>query len=364
MARHYLLLEPFYGGSHQRFCEAVETAVPGVWTRLTLRDRHWKWHARGCITYWTQTYPDVLGQRYDAIFTSSLVPICELVALNPGLIDVPIIVYCHENQFSYPNRQHRERDNHFGFSEFINFQMASHVVFNSEFNRSSFLSNARKFLKRMPDCSVVEQLTKIEQKSEIIPVLFDHPTQAPTPSKGVHPDGPLILWNHRWEHDKDPETFFEALHQIDVLDRPFRLSLCGQKFSRVPPCFTHGIQSLAPHIVNEAPLASRSEYASLLSEVDIVISTAQHEFFGISMLEATLSGAHPLVPNRLVYPEIYPAEFHYQTPDHLVSRLNELIDDYMAGVSLRADRRHLFEHLTYQVDVRFQTLFDRACVQS
>ncbi len=359
MVRNYLLLEPFYGGSHKRFCEAVEKAVPGQWTRLTLRDRHWKWHARGCISYWTQTHPDILKQPYDAIFTSSLVPLCELIALNPSLAGVPTIVYCHENQFSYPNRQHRERDNHFGFSEFVNFQVATKVVFNSAFNRDSFLENARKFLKRMPDCSVIDQLEKIAEKSEIIPVLFDYPTVEPMPTDSIDPRGPLILWNHRWEHDKDPETFFDVLHTLDAQGCPFRLSLCGQKFSRVPECFSHGIESLAKHIVNDAPFASRDEYTAQLGEVDIVVSTAKHEFFGISMLEATLCGAYPLVPNRLVYPEIYPSEFRYDTPRDLVNRLTELINAYMSGTSLRADRRHLFAHLSQNIDERFRQLFDR-----
>lgn len=357
-ARNYLMLEPFYGGSHQQFCESLERTVPGQWTRLTLKAKHWKWHARSCVTYWTQTQPQVLEQRYDVVFTSSLVPICELIALNPSLSGVPIIVYCHENQFSYPSRQPRERDNHFGFSEFINFQLATQVVFNSEFNRSSFLQNARKFLKRMPDCSLLSQLLKIEQKSKVIPVLFDYPDIEPKPTQSVHPDGPLILWNHRWEHDKNPEAFFEALLSLHTQGHPFRLSLCGQKFSRVPECLTQGIEDLAQHIVNDEPFARRADYTALLGEADIVVSTANHEFFGISMLEATLCGAYPLVPNRLVYPEIYPSEFHFEADRDLSSRLSILIGDYMAGRSLRADRRHLFGHLVDGVDEQFRRLFE------
>ena len=49
------------------------------------------------------------------------------------------------------------------------------------------------------------------------------------------------------------------------------------------------------------------------------------------MLEATMAGAYPLVPNRLVYPEMYPAEFLYEDDSTLCKRLLSLCDDYSSG---------------------------------
>jgi glycosyltransferase involved in cell wall biosynthesis len=49
---------------------------------------------------------------------------------------------------------------------------------------------------------------------------------------------------------------------------------------------------------------SRREYESALADADVVISTAVHEFFGISVVEAIAAGAQPLLPRRLAYPEI------------------------------------------------------------
>jgi hypothetical protein len=39
---------------------------------------------------------------------------------------------------------------------------------------------------------------------------------------------------------------------------------------------------------------------------DFVVFTAHHETFDMAMIEAAYSGAHPLVPRRLSYPEIFP----------------------------------------------------------
>jgi hypothetical protein len=49
----------------------------------------------------------------------------------------------------------------------------------------------------------------------------------------------------------------------------------------------------------------RAGYEAALFEADVFVSTAAHEFFGLSAVEATLAGAYPLVPRRLAYPEVF-----------------------------------------------------------
>ena len=50
------------------------------------------------------------------------------------------------------------------------------------------------------------------------------------------------------------------------------------------------------------------KYLKILSEADIIVSTAIHEFFGISVVEAIAAGAYPLLPKRLAYPEVLALE--------------------------------------------------------
>ncbi|OIP30943.1 MAG: hypothetical protein AUK47_23770 [Deltaproteobacteria bacterium CG2_30_63_29] len=341
-----LYVEPYEGGSHQYFGDQLVAGLDFEWTRLTLPARNWKWRMYGAASWFTLKNQETLQQEYDVLLCSSFVPLAEFKGLNPRLARTPCVLYFHENQFHYPIRHKKgERELHFGLLQMVSALAAERVCFNSEHNRDSFLEGAKQLLSFMPDYVPVEWLVQIRKKSRVLPLPLSLPTDLDFEELDVERErGPLILWNHRWEHDKNPELFFAALRVLIQSDTPFRVAVCGQQFSDVPPVFEHAREWLGERVVSWGHLPSRAAYEALLRRSHIAVSTSDQEFFGLSMLEATHFGARPLVPRRLVYPELYPAEFLYQDSKDLFENLQALCQAWTYGrIELRADRRRLTE---------------------
>lgn len=101
----------------------------------------------------------------------------------------------------------------------------------------------------------------------------------------------------------------------------FVLSMLGEVYSEVPEIIKTLKQTLADKISVFGFLPSKEDYYKLLCQADVVVSTAKHEFYGVSMLEAAWLGCYPLCPNSLVYPEIYPSECLYNTEQQLYKLL-------------------------------------------
>jgi glycosyltransferase involved in cell wall biosynthesis len=329
-----LALEPYYGGSHRAFLDGWISRSRHAWTLLALPATKWKWRMRHAPYTLGREVARAAGDgvRWDLLFASDMLNLAEFRGLAPGPVGrLPSLLYFHENQITFPVEYEQERDHHFGFSNMNAALAADRVWFNSSFHLESFLGGLRALLRQMPDHHSPEAVETIRGKSRIRPPGIDS-----FPARGLRPGGPLrILWAARWENDKRPDLFFEALSLLASRGVDFRISVIGGgNASPVAPAFEEARPKLAGRILHWGYLESREEYRAVLAGADVVVSTADHEFFGISAVEAIAAGAYPLFPDRLAYPEILQVAgeegkrlFLYDgRPAELARRLAELAD--------------------------------------
>ena len=298
-----LALEPYYGGSHKAFLDGWSATSRHTWTVFELAAYKWKWRMRhSAITFAGQIAQRVAeGQQWDLIFCSDMLNLAEFTGLAPQAVQkLPAIVYFHENQLTYPVRFESERDYQFAMTNTTTALAAKSVWFNSAFHRDSFLEALTAFLKKMPDCQPIDAVERIRRKALIYP-----PGVNEISKRSDRKASPMrILWAARWEHDKNPDDFFQALKILKTRGINFRVSVVGQQFRAIPEVFEWAKQHFAEHIDRWGYQQSRPEYEKALKEADLFVSTANHEFFGITAVEASLAGAYPVLPKRLAYPEI------------------------------------------------------------
>jgi glycosyltransferase involved in cell wall biosynthesis len=221
------------------------------------------------------------------------------------------------------------------------------LAFNSEYNLSSFLEGIEETMKHSYDIELDDVLTKIRAKSKVISLGIDFNEVDTSPEVPRH-NTPVIIWNHRWEHDKNPELFFETLFELDSEGVDFRLIVLGESFKDSPEIFEKAKRKLNQRIIHYGYPASRKEYAGWLKHGDIIVSTSYHEFFGIAVLEAVRAGCRPLLPRRLSYPELYPDEYLYDDAN-VKKKLKDVITGYKRlspKQSRELTERFTWEHLS------------------
>jgi len=324
-----LVIEPYFGGSHRLFLQGLQQYLPYEFDLLTLPARKWKWRMRLAAPYFAEELNKTRNEKqYDRILCSSFVDVGTFRSLvSKRFQQIPIYTYFHENQFAYPVQEEDERDFHFGLTNLTTCMASDRVAFNTHYNLDTFIGGVEKLLKICPDMKLDNLTSKLQEKAVILYPGIDF-SDFPDPEicKSNSGNSPVIVWNHRWEHDKNPEYFFKTLYDLDKKNIDFRLVVMGQSFQRQPAIFAEAQSKLAHKIDHFGFVESREEYIRQLCRADIVISTASHEFYGISVIEAVRAGCIPLLPNRLSYPELFPPEFLYDEGE-LHSKLILLLED-------------------------------------
>lgn len=373
--RRILLLSAYDAHSHQQWRETLIAMFPEyLWTCLVLPPRNFSWRIRGNSLSWAFNHRDKLSDNYDLLIATSMVDLSSLRGFVASLAKIPTMVYFHENQFCYPGNTnpHVAEQSHSNVEpKIVNLYTAlcaDRIIFNSQWNLDSFMAGVSALLKKLPD-HVPQGLTDLlSRRASVLPVplpdrLFSAQKSCPAWNK---PDNTLtIVWNHRHEYDKGPGLLKGMV--VDMVKRKlnFRLHLLGQRFRHEPPEFDDIQNILSGHYLAQdiTPghnmwLASRSEYETVLRDSHIVLSTALHDFQGLSILEATALGCMPVVPDALAYPEYLPADCLFSLIEHDPALQASVAVDTLLKQASRVTPIDVSQFSATALKVSWQSAFD------
>ncbi len=319
-----LLLSAYRSSSHAAWANwLTETFSEYNWIKLELPGRYFRWRIRGNPLSWLDTLENT---QPDLILATSMVDLSTIKGLHPHLSHVPCVYYFHENQFAYPTSQQQHASIDPQMVQLYGALSADKCLFNSTYNKHSFLSGIDALLKKLPDEVPKNIVSRLKTKSEILPVAIS-PVEIFKTEQAQAKNPQLILWNHRWEYDKAPDIFVDALEQLEKTGIEFQLALLGDRADKTPASLLK-IEKMFHHRIIANGKVSKQEYNKILSLASIVVSTAIHEFQGLSILEAVTAGAIPIVPNDLCYKEQYADIYRYSpdNPQALVEKLRHFLN--------------------------------------
>lgn len=348
-----LAVDPYYTGSHKAFLDGLRTNSRHNVIPVTLRNAEQKWRMHGFSIDLTQlTYS--VEEPIDLLLASSMTNLATYVALtNPRFAHVPKIMYMHENQITQPIPEGETRDWTLSYFNYLSMLTADILVFNTHFHYKECIDSLPLFLEHFGKEKHMNTIDEIKQKSRVLyPGLelgsFDETANARSKNKEY-----IIVWNQRWTFDRNPAKFFRVLNRLDDINLDFELILAGDSKHDKPEAFEQAWRRYGNRIRHFGYVDNFETYSKLLHQGDIVVSTADYEFFCTPIMEAIYCGCHPLLPNRLHYPELIPerlqqpllhAPIMYESEDRLFAILKSLLvgkTKCLPFATLQSINRHL-----------------------
>ncbi|GAB2196173.1 tRNA-queuosine alpha-mannosyltransferase domain-containing protein [Sessilibacter sp. MAH4] len=362
--KNVLLLSAYHSASHKYWADGlVNYFSDWNWSQETLAGRFFNWRVRGnSLTWGLGDYPS-LSEPYDLIVATSMVDLSALRGFRPNLATIPTVVYFHENQFAYPDNQLQQGLVEVQMTSIYSALCANGIVFNSSFNEKTFFHGAKALLKKLPDGVPAGLIEQLKQKSTVIPVpVGERPsTMGEGDAKSEVLNGlPLqVVWNHRWEWDKGPDRFLLLLQWLDDQGRmgDFKFHVLGASFRHSPKEFKQ-IKALlegSNALGRWGYIEDFAEYQRVLSQSQLVLSTAIHDFQGLAMIEAARVGCIPIAPARMAYPQWFARECLYPSNiDDPIQEARQLGEKLVSLLSTESEKTF--------VQLRQQTQ-DSLCMQ-
>jgi glycosyltransferase involved in cell wall biosynthesis len=336
-----LFLEPFYHGSNKAFLEGFRQHSRHQVYPLTVTLHSTLWKSFGLSITLAQRL-QAIQEEFDLVVASSQTNLSALVALtNPRFAHTPLVLYMHENLFSEPLPPGKERNLANAYMSYLSALSADSVLFNSHFHLETFFETIPAYFREFPEYQPQGSLQELRKRSEVLHPGLSLRAHDSIPDNRMNNTVPVILWNQRWDYEKDPAKFFRIMNRLDDAGFQFELILAGDNRGERPPEFEKALVRYGNRIRHIGFVDDFQSYSKLLHTADYVVSTARHEFFPGSILEAMYCGCHPFLPFDLTYPELIPEGLrrpllHAQV---LYNNEDELFDHIRAV--LRGDKKGL-----------------------
>ena len=333
------LVEPYNSGSHQAWAEGYQSHSSHDVQLLTLPGRFWKWRMFGGTLTLAQQAIDLASRigPPDVVLASDMLDLPSFLGHAGAALGNPkVVLYMHENQLTYPLSPTARDDLAYAYMNWSSMVRADEVWFNSTFHLEAVFDALPRFLAHFPDHRHVGLVDSVRENSTVAPVGVElgwiKEIEKPEPA--------LIVWNQRWEYDKDPARFLAALYRLADGGAEFRVAICGENFRNVPEEFEEAQLRLDDRLVHYG-YADRNKYQRLLLDSAVVVSTAKHEFFGVAAVEAMAAGAIPVFRLALSYPELIPSEAHGDTLYESDAELDALLLSAVEDTPRRQQIRNL-----------------------
>jgi len=345
-----LYIEPFYSGSHKQWIDSYQKYSHHNITILSLPGKKWKWRMHGGAITLAQEY-NKIKNKFDIILCSDMLnlPVFKAVSYD-NLCNSKIIMYFHENQLSYPwspmdKDLELKRDLHYYYINYTSSLISDHNYFNSNYHLISYIEGLRKYLHKMPDFKNIDTINFINKKSSVLPIGCELNKYQSDYKKNITP---VILWNHRWEYDKNPELFFNTLFELDDSNIDFKLIVVGESYREYPNIFDIAKDRLSHKIIHFGYCDNYNEYVKYLKIANILPVTSNQDFFGISIVEAISYGVYPILPNRLSYPELFDNKINSNIFYNNKIEFKDKIISVINNISLMLDRIKPLRNHVYQ----------------
>ncbi len=300
-----LVIEPWMAGSHRAWAEGFVRASAHDVRLVSLPGQRWRWRLRGGAVELVEPIERCVGDgwRPDVLLVSGMVDVAVLLGLMRGrLAGCAVAVYQHESQMLYPTPTGAV-DVDAVMHNINSWLVADVVLFNSEFHRQAVRAALREFAPSLSSPELSERLADLSLRFEVLPVGVDLEWVARRNRDSEYlARPPQILWPHRWDADKRPDVFLRALQRLTASGLEFSVVLAGEPGGAMD--VRDDIVSLCGESVIAVGPFSVDDYRALIMTSDLVVSCADHEFFGIAVVEALAGGCFGVLPDRLSYPEI------------------------------------------------------------